>query len=359
MKYQVLVSETPIPFESKVQLENLGLFVPYLNTDDSFNIYAYIPEGLEVKIRDINRVHTFEDITLWITEKELEQFAGRIKSANSVEVGDLVKFRNYKNLVTKIEKIQGDTVTTSISLRGYVFRFKQALAQVKKSDLVYVNKEGLSEVNHNNNLFVDLSEFHNLCEPEIYYNEVFTLLFRLKLKYSNLNLVLYKDRYNLAESIGLPTLKVEGTLVEFLQSQLADKNDFIYSDLSNYSDNLNFIIKTPIKNGHAFVCLNHLNFKQYTGFNDSKSYYLFRHAQKQSQNNTNIFDPVRLTTEINNDYERFLKRFGEPELAQVTDVKSTIETHTVCYEELFEWLKANKLVYIAENLDYYLNLLRG
>lgn len=371
MKYKVLISESPIPdSETAERLEALGLRVPFVTSDEDFNIYAYLPEDSKVKMSAIREIHYFEDSFMKIDERELKSHEDKIEEFNSVEVGDKVKISGYRNLVTEVEEIDGDLITTRINLRGYVFRFTNKLNRLSKSDVVFENKEYQFNPQYKETLYVDLKELDYLAETHDRYNYivgVFNLVLRLKLSYTRLNVALLKPRFGVDRLFGFTGVTGSYDVRDLIHHLPYPESSMIYTlDQTLYHPDLRIVTKVPNKNIHSLQILTQDKFKRINGVDtgDQFQIYLNLCEKYDKMHPKPIFNEDRVKSSIVSGSDRLKKDHPE-----CFDVPSPIEylppdsvsfnKYSLDIEDLYRSLLDDGFIQIVENLDYYINIIKG
>lgn len=367
MKYRVLMSEEPVPdIETVARLEELGLKVPFVPSDLDINIYAYFPAGENLDLRRVRAVHPFYEAYLEIDERELIHHQNKINQYNSVSKGDLVRISGYKNLVTEVESIEGNLVTTRINLRGYVFRFINNMNQLIKSDVIY--RESDYDLNHihDETIYVDMSEC-SLDTKETYIRDAFNLVIRIKLFYPKYNLAIINPLFDFDKMFGLVSISGAVEVRDLINAIGTSKAIFYTRDLSLYRSDRKFICKIPYKHLDYLEEMNDISFKKITGLtsgNDLRVLHLLRdhHANTHSKL---IFDEDKVCTAIKTRDSRFLKEYAEffaPDKHSYRTLNKgdfRVSRNKLDMESLYKILLDEGYISIVENLDYYMKIIRG
>ena len=356
MRYEVLVSEYPINIDKAIKLRELGLRVPFIPSDEEFNIYAYIPENLNIKMDRIRAIHYFDSLHSYITQEELDKYDNSIKKFSEVKVGDLVKIKGYKNLVTKVIAVENGKVTTEINLRGYLYRFTEDEERIHKSDLIYQNSERLFQNHLPNKLYVDLANFDVIINDYIYIQTVFYFLIRLKLSYSKLDPVLLNPKFDFHTLFGINAVHGSPALITPRSS------DYIFTeDLTLYSAEKNIVTYRSIKNIKHLVTLTDDLFYKITGLHTAKQLTLYKHIKQISKTSRKLINDNKIKQDIIQDYEQTKAYYNitDQDLIKPQTKLSVTAAPTFDIEATFNKLKELNHINILENLDYYLSIIKG
>lgn len=360
MKYKVLISENPIPDYATVEkLNALGLSVPYVTSDPEFNIYAYQPEDLDLRMSEVKAIHYFEDTELYITERELNHHQDKIKDFNSVEKGDPVKIAGYRNLVTTVEKVDGEEVTSKINLRGYIFRFIESVNKVSKSEVVYKGKELTFNKTFDKNLIVDLSEYKDIDDVHKYVTSVFNLCLRLKLSFPKSNLILVRPLHRVDDLFSITGLLGSFSLSYLIESAMKP-DDILYTpDLSLYNKTTNICSKVRNKNIKSIKLLTDQVFKEVTGLDTGLQYRHYLNLQKAYGKTKLIFQEDYIKKLLLQDESNLKDKFPEAFDVPVINKDIVKESYTLNVEDLYNKLYKLGYINIVENLDYYMSIIKG
>ncbi len=361
MRYKVLISENPLPsiLEAE-QLRELGLKVPFVPSDPEFNIYAYVPEDVPLDIRKVRAIHYFEDHRIFISEKEYKAHFAKIDEFNHVEVGDKVKIVGYKNLVTEVESIDGDEAITKINLRGYVYRFRNKLSHLSKSEVLFRNREDTFQFTHQKTLYIDLSEYHHVEDPHLYIQDVFHLTLRLKLSHPSYAVALVNPRFGAAELFGFREV-LTGSL-RALYDGTVRPDDLIYSnDFINWTDKCTFLSRLRMKSFRSIKAISKDQFEHLLNLTTPQNLIVYRRLRTLAKRSDTpiLFNKDRIKYLLENDPESLRKRYPACFDFSAVSQNPQVINHGFCAERVYNALLDLKQVKIAENLDYYMTILRG
>jgi hypothetical protein len=361
MKYKVLISEAPIASIIEVELlRAMGLKIPFVPADPEFNIYAYVPDNIPFDLRKIRAIHYFEDHRLFISEKEYKAHFEKIEDFNLVAVGDKVKINGYKNLVTEVESIDGDLATTKINLRGFVYRFTKKLSHLSKSDVIYSNRSSDFQFAHVKKLYIDLAEYHHIQDPQLYIQEVFHLVLRLKLPNPAHSVSLINPRFGVAKLFGFQEVSVNS--VPCLFDSTVTSKDLLYSnDFINWTDKCTFLSRIRLKSFRSIAEIKKDKFYHMLGLSSPQHLIIYRRLRHIAKKNgmSMVFNKDRIKYLIEHNDISLRKRFPDCfDLSSIT-IPPLILQHEFCVENVYNSLLELKQIKIAENLDYYMTILRG
>lgn len=357
MKYKVLISEHPIPSVTVAdELRALGLFVSFVPSDPTFNIYVYQPLDSTVALHTINHIHYFEDHNLLISKAEFEKHFAKVDDYNHIELGDSVRIHGYKNLVTEVESILGDRATTKINLRGFVFRFEEDINLLSRSEVIFQNREEHFQYCHESKLFVDLFEFDQGQDSQTYISDIFNHLLRLKISSPKSSVILLNPKFDVDKLFGLDSVKALN--VESIVSELTDKDSLYSRNYSLYSDSYKFLTKVNRRNLWVLSEMDYLTFKEETSLDTAAQFRYYTNLQSKAINQGRAFSPKSIMNRLKEDNIHLKAAnkdcFVTPKLSTVQLVENDF-----CVEETLSSLLESGHVSIAENLDYYIGIIRG
>ncbi len=308
---------------------------------------------------EIKAYHYFEDTGLFITERELNHHQDKIKDFNSVEVGDKVKLAGYRNLVTEVEKVNGENITSKINLRGYIFRFEETINKVSKSDIVYEGKELNFNKTHDKNLVVDLSEYKDIDDAYKYTQSVFNLCLRLKLSFPKSNLILVRPLHRVDDLFSITGLQ-GGFSLRYLTHNALKPKDILYSpDLTLYKSNINLCTKVRNKNIKSIRLLTDQSFKDITGLRNGIEYERYLRLKESYKNTKLTFNEDFIKRTLINTPETLKAKFPEVFIDEDINSNITKQTYELNVEDLYNRLHELGYIHIVENLDYYMNIIKG
>lgn len=361
MRYKVLISESPLPsIVEAEQLRDLGCKVPFVPSDPEFNIYAYVPEDADVDLRKVRAIHYFEDNHLYISEREYKAHFEKIDDFNHIEVGNKVKINGYKNLVTEVESIKGDNAVTKINLRGFVYRFEKPLTHLSKSDVIYSNREDHFQFTHDNTLYVDLSEYHHIEDSHLYIQEVFHLVLRLKLSHPAYNVSLINPRFGAAKLFGFQ--EVATSSLRSLYGRVITSSDLLYSnDFINWTDECTFLSRLKLKSFRSIAPISKDKFSHMVKLSTPEKLKVYRRLRSHSKSTILpvMFNKDRIKYLLEEDDATLRKKYPHCFDVEEDAAPASVIDHDFCIEQVYGSLIEKKQIKIAENLDYYMQILRG
>lgn len=353
MNYTVLVSEYPIDIEKAEKLRILGLRVPFIPSDEDFNIYAYIPDTIDVPMSRIRAIHYFESLNSTISKSELDLYDSSVEKFNSLKIGDKVKIKGYKNLVTEIISIDGDKVISVINLRGYIYKFIEKLDRLSKSDIIYKNIEKTFSMTHSDKLYVDLSTYDKIEDEYVYTQSLFYFLLRLKLAYSKKEIILLNPKFGFNNLFGFSAVYGSPASINLRAS------DYICTEnLTFYKEGVNLITYNTVKTVKHLVTVTPELFFQITKLKNSYQLSVYKEVIKLHRTSNKLLSKPKLIQDILYNVETVRNKFD----ITLPEISKSIELEVaqpLDIEETFNTLLSNKHINIAENLDYYLTILKG
>ena len=359
MRYEVLVTENPIDIVKAEKLRALGLVVPFIPSDEEFNIYAYIPEGADIDKDKINAIHYFDSLHQFITEEELQRYDLSIKAFNSVEIGDKVAIKGYKKLITTVVAVKDNEVTPEINLRGYIYRFHENIERVSKAEIIYPSVERDFKDTYDCDLYVDCDPFSKIDQEFTYVHSLFYFLLRLKLSYSRMNVILVNPRFDFHKTFGFGAYFGSKELLPL------ETDDYLYTeDLTIYEPSLNIITKQQVRNVNHLVTVTPYVFKQITGLQTSKQLKILNRLLEIYKNSKRIISIPKMKSDILFDADKVMKlNHIKPKDLNYKTIPLQRDNASAHFlfdmNECFRYLLEKKFINIAENIDYYMTILKG
>lgn len=360
MRYEVLVSDSPVTFVKSGILESKGLVVPYLGIDSQFNIYAYRPEDCDVSMDEIRGVHYFESQGMYLSEEEFKSFVDQIEGANKTKAGDKVKALGYMDLVTEVIDSDSTHTTTFINLRGSTYRFKFRNCEVFKNPVVYPLKLRLFKEPESIPLILDLAEFKN---SEDYFEKVFNFIFRVKLSYPKGYVILLNPEFDIDKVLGFRSIHTSQEIDPDSLNEIRGSEGYLYSrNLELFTPAGIFLYCGTKSAPRALTPLSPDDFFEITGVKDSIRLRVYReiegdYGSKESPFSRPSLDSFVLKQSLNTDFEGVLDKHSLE--SRDCEGAITVTENNFDFDRIFNYLMENNHISILENLDYHLAIMRG